>query len=374
MESHQFDNLTKQLAAGLTRRRALRFGSSLPFLGGVLGLLLGDRPTAADPGDPERGSSHRRKRRKRRHDPGGDKDHRHGKRKTKGKGKKRKRRAVPASPPGGPTCAQTCAGNTICESGACQPCDVCQDGSCAFLTVLAALAAMPPPATIRICPGAYSGNLSLGGDVTLIGAGDGDDPSANTIIQANTPDIPVVDIPLSGIGGQKVTLEGLRITGGHGEFGSGVSTNLNGGGVLTMRFCTVIGNKSDQFAGGVHDTIISSGITHLIGCTIRDNSTGIAGGGYCLLGKATLTDCVVAGNTASNGGGITILGGTLILENTLVGGTSAENANTAVTFGGGGIYKQGGTVELRNGSLVCGNVPDQCFQFSDPACQDTCPA
>jgi hypothetical protein len=124
-----FDRFTTSLAAAGTRRALLRLLSVLP-LGGALAAALAAGPTAADPGDPEQGSSRRRHRRKTRNarQSGDDKHNRKGQRKGQGKSKKGQTSACRPE-----STARTCAGKcatVVNNCGTRVDCGPCACGSC----------------------------------------------------------------------------------------------------------------------------------------------------------------------------------------------------------------------------------------------------
>ena len=318
---------------------------------------------------------------------------------------------------GGETC-DVCTGDEFCLDGDCvvPPCTVCASG-CPFTSVQDAIDAAQPGDTITICAGTYlgpNGVVDIDKNLTVIGAGDGDDPSANTILDADGT-ATVVRVR----GTRTVTLQGLRITGGQESSNGG---GINNAGDLTTSGCTVTGNRGTMNIGGpggifsagpltMTDCTVSANVTpsanaggiraiggplSLNGCTITGNE-GFVGGIAIDVIMATITDTTIADNRANasgsaNGGGIRVDQGTLDLIQSSVSGNQAStvgggiiNANGTVTLTessvtdntagttGGGIQNDGGTVTLDAASLVCDNAPDQCVGFSDPACQDTCP-
>ena len=268
-----------------------------------------------------------------------------------------------------------CPPDHLClDSGVCQPCDVTCPGSPCGNLVQNAVTTHPAQTTFVICPGEYVGNLSLQRDLTVIGAGDGDDASANTILRGtgsiNSTQYPVVAI--SNLS-QAVTLRHLRITGGN----SGISHR---GAALTVGDCTLIGNVIHGLGGGLNTGAAST--AEMARCTIQNNRafrglgtdpfTRGVGGGIRNAAQMTLRDCVIAQNSAEISGAGIYNEGTLTLLHTVVGPLNAVDLGRD----GGGIVNTGpGTVTLADGSLVCGNTPNQCSGFSDPVCDGpTCPS
>jgi hypothetical protein len=223
------------------------------------------------------------------------------------------------------------------------PCDVCGSG-CPFSRLEVAIASVSPGATLTVCPGTYVESLIIGKDLTLIGAGPGADPAANTILRG-TGTGSVLTI-LNSV----VTLRRLRITGGHaGDNGGGI----NNAGDLTMTGCTVIENTAAGRGGGIFNV---ANLT-LTNSTVRGNmATGIGGGIYNDGGALRLTTCTVRGNTAVSGAGVANGDlGTAELTDSTVNDNRAESSGTGNAHGGGLINV--GTLTLTN-CTVSGNTSD----------------
>lgn len=346
MKSLSFDHLVTTFATEGTRRGLLRLLALLPLVGTLARLL-----------DEESDAARRRHRRQGHHHPGKHKDHRKGKRRgprrcakfgqkikkhrrrpcCKGLIKNSARRCVQCV-----TTAQcTTALNTICEDGSCQPCDVCTSG-CAFTSVQAAIDFNAPQLqTIRVCPGTYTGDLTIVRNLSLIGAGDAADATSNTILQGSGTDSVVSISNLA----QTVTLQSLRITGGN-DGGGGVS---HFGASATITNCTVIGNHAPGGGGGIQNF---NGSMALSGCTVSGNSNSDDGGGINNGGQLTVTDCIFTGNTANQGGALFNAAGTATITNSDLTGNTANDQ-------GGAIFVFGGTVTL-NASNVSNNTPNNC--------------
>ena len=230
-------------------------------------------------------------------------------------------------PPPAPCAA--CTATQLCEDGICRDCDlVCgtQEPAACGAALRTAITTATPGATIRLCPGTYSGGeLRITQDLTLIGAGDDADSATNTILQ-QTRTFSVVSIFESGI---DVTLRSLRITGGRTFVGGGID-NVNPGDTLTLIASTVTGN------------------------------TATVGGGIFTAGTLELFGSTVIGNTAD------AYGGGIVNENVFGGGTASLDAasrvtgNTAPDGEGGGIANDRGTVTLVNEQIVTDNTGGNC--------------
>ena len=261
----------------------------------------------------------------------------------------------------GGTLSCGCPANQIClRSGVCQPCTVTCTGTPAECGA-ALQTAMQAGGTVYVCPGTYPGTLDQGftltTSVSVIGAGEGDDPASNTILEANGGFQVLLIIDFSP-GDDLVVLERLRFIGG--ASGRGIQ---HGGTTLRMTECTVSGSTSVNEAGG-GIVVRELSTAELTRCTIRDNhATDIngSGGGIWTRGTTTLTDCLVEANTAQvAGGGLYIVEGTT----TLTGSTQVRGNHAVVntSSAGGGIYVSGGTLEIAETCRVTDNETLQAGQ------------
>jgi hypothetical protein len=281
-----------------------------------------------------------------------------------------------------------CPAGFVCQAGRCTACTVTCDAPnhvCAGADLQAKLDA---GGTVAVCPGRYTlpvvnntpTSFTLNANVTVIGAGQGDDPATSTILDGEQRDS-VVFVA----GGVTAALEGLRVTGGSAAGGGGLFSDA---GTLTLTACTVIGNT---FVGGLGAA--GGGITNrdgaltLIDSTVTENRapTGEGGGIFqSNAGTLTLINSVVSKNQSrrvqgigGKGGGISNFGTITITATSTITGNVADaegggifNAGT-ITFDGsgsvtrntaadgGGIFNSGGNVTL-NSSSVTGNTPNNC--------------
>ncbi|MFN8662884.1 MAG: hypothetical protein U0075_13395 [Thermomicrobiales bacterium] len=254
-------------------------------------------------------------------------------------------------------CGNDCGANAICVDGVCQACDVTCTGSAEDCGAALQAALSGSKATIYVCPGTYRGGFTIGRPVTVIGAGQGDDPTRDTILHGGGTQ--QVLIGNTGLVFPPV-LRRLHITGGFINFTRGGGIWVIGS--LTMEDCTVADNRGGSGAG-IHcphgDLVMTrctvrnnhppadafyeswGGGLHayrsvLTDCTITDNSSDLGGGIFALPSSHTLLGkTVVAGNTAKWGGGIWT---DLINDVSLTIGEECRiTGNTALPGQGGGI-------------------------------------
>lgn len=211
-----------------------------------------------------------------------------------------------------------CGARELCVDDLCLACDVvCEtpNRTCAGEALQTALAA---GGSIHVCPGRYTGGFVINASVSLTGAGSGDDPATNTI--------------LDGLGTQRVvkvnqaptptlaSFSRVRIQGGSDEGGAGLDAD-------------------------------ASTEVNLVACTVADNfgtDPDSEGGGLQVNGTLRMTDCLVERNEAGEGGGIFVDNGTTVLRNTII------RNNAAIR--GGGVYVDTGSLLLEPGTLVTGNT------------------
>lgn len=159
-----------------------------------------------------------------------------------------------------------------------------------------------------------------------------------------------------------VTLSGMTITGGHTTSTSdGVGGGIqNFGSTLTLRSVHVAGNTAGT-AGGIFNNF---GTLNIINSTISNNIAnrpGDAGGGIDnRSGTLTITNSTISGNIAAEGvfcgGGILSSGN----DSSVTITNSTITNNIASEVSGGGVFKRGGTVTIRNTIIAANNffIPD----------------
>jgi predicted outer membrane repeat protein len=303
MDTKRFDTFTQSLSPGASRRG---------LLAGLASGLLATVPLAfSDEDAAAKKGKCKKKRRK--------------------NGKKRKcKGCTPTS----------CRQGQLCHAGTCHACDVlCPSGNCAVAELQAVIDA--PGGTLYVCPGRYTGHLTLSPTtpLTLIGAEDGADPKTSTILDGQGTGRVVTIFEFAAA----VTLKDLRITGGRESVGGGVH---HAAARLTMSDCTVTDNSADSGGGGIY----SPSTLEMTRCTVGNNhSPGGNGGGILTGGPLTLTDCLIEDNDGGRGGGIYAADGS-----TTLAGSTAVRGNEAVI--GGGIYAGGGDVQIEPTCRVTDNT------------------
>jgi hypothetical protein len=229
-------------------------------------------------------------------------------------------------------CGNVCSGGTpICEAGVCvPPCgDVCANG-CEFASVQPAINAATAGDVIDICAGAFFGEITINKNLTLQGAGQGNNPANDTILLGDGAGSAVTVTAMTN-----AVLLGLRVSGG--------------------------GGATD--GGGIH--IQNSGTLTLIDSTVAGNTPTGNGGGIYNEGFLNANGSTVSGNTATEGGGIYNAPASTINFN--AASSVTDNEATAGPGFGGGILNVG-TVVCPVGGVVTGNDPDNCVDNGGNGC------
>ncbi len=188
---------------------------------------------------------------------------------------------------------------------------------------------------------AFSGDLDLTGNLTIVGAG-----KTDTIIDAGD-----LDRVFHILTGANVVLRNMTIRNGLSLFAGGIWNRGN----LTLDNVIVADNVASNLAapasGNGGNILVDHGTLTLTNSSIQNGTANGNGGGlYSLESTVSLTNAVISGNTAVlSGGGIVIDRG----EVTLTGSTVQSNSVTAGS--GGGAYNQAGTLTL-NTSFVSSNT------------------
>ncbi len=216
--------------------------------------------------------------------------------------------------------------------------------------------------TLSLCAGTWYLRLEVSAsDFALLGAGSGstvlDGDSTASVIQAYT-------------GASVLTLEGLTLTGGGGNYGGGIDGSTHALDV-TLDDVVIRGCTASSDGGGIYlvnslleatDLVLdanaatSSGggaylygvTTEIEGLTVTSNAAGYLGGGvYLGASTAVIDDAVIAGNQGQYGGGLGLYYASASLTDADVGGNVA-------TYWGGGGYVYASAIALAS-SRVYGN-------------------
>jgi hypothetical protein len=372
------DALSRLVAAIQTRRTAIRNAAS-----GAVALAFGAGPDGAEARNRHRNRKRRQRRRRRR---------RH---QCKG-GTSRCGLAcvdLQNDPDNCGRCDRECDAGEACRVGVCG-CDVCDDeDACPFQTLQAAVDAAGPNSMITICKGEYDGNVVIGKNLSLVGAGPDDtelegEGAGSVVTIAQSAVVTIRGVTISGGAGTlddgllmgggvfnegtltlidsaivrnradqgggilnsnagTLTLDGVAIAQNESDIAGGI-LNLPGGDLTISNGSTIAGNRADITSGGIHN----GGLLSVSGSTIRDNHAEDNGGGMIndLGGLATLSATRVADNTSGrNGGGLFIVFGLVTLENgsLVTQNTAAEN--------GGGVFNESANAVIISGSAIRDN-------------------
>ena len=215
----------------------------------------------------------------------------------------------------------------------------CGDGDC---SVRDALASVGGGGTVELPPGFYTlsvagpggleeGDLDLTRPVTVTRSAEG-----GVFLDASGLDDRVVQID----GGAGVTLEGLTLLGGHGNFRGGGVRVVTGS--VALIDVTIVGGSVGEGGGGLS---VAKGATAIVARSLLlDNNTRGTGGGIEIAGAAEIVDSTIAGNTARVGGGIDVRNAHVVLENVTIAKNRARES-------GGGI-RASGSVVLRSATVA----------------------
>ncbi|SEG79247.1 hypothetical protein SAMN05216223_111120 [Actinacidiphila yanglinensis] len=160
-------------------------------------------------------------------------------------------------------------------------------------------------------------------------------------------------VVVTGNGSLTVTASVIR--GNSANYGGGVS--VFNGSQAQFTASTVSANTAANNGGG----LVNDGTLVLNATQVSGNTAGNAGGGIANIGTLTLNASNLTNNTTPNGPGAGLANGVPGVS----GGTSTVNVsnitnNTAGGTNPGGVYNNGGTVNLRI-SRVAANTPNNCL-------------
>ncbi len=225
--------------------------------------------------------------------------------------------------------------------------------------------------TVQVSAGTYNELIIMKNGVILKGAGAGDNPSVNSIIDGGDTGTVITTNNIDSTS----RLDGFFITGGHGKFGGGMynkdsslqitncifsgnSTDLEGAGMSNdnsfpnLINCRFINNIANYIGGGMFNYNNSS--PTLLNCEFISNAASVDSGGGMAnsIASPILINCIFSGNTASQvGGAISNLLSSPVLINCTFSGNSVVNI-------GGGIYNEVNSHPTVINSILWGNTPD----------------
>lgn len=247
-------------------------------------------------------------------------------------------------------------------------------GTCTLRAAVQAADQSTVPVNITIPAGTYTltiapsgpddsstGDLHIGGTVTLVGAG-----QSSTIVQnGSTPPDRVFGV----LGGATVSMSGLTVRNGNVTgFGGGIANEGN----LTLSGVTVSGNTASLPGGGVDNF---SGSLTLSGSTVSNNSApsggGIAmenfGGSLSASGSRVVDNTATGGSSGAFGGGIAVdaNNSTVSLDRTAVNSNLVFGGSATGAGGGIAISAVNVTLTLTNAAVSGNSVFGGSAGFAD---------
>lgn len=238
-------------------------------------------------------------------------------------------------------CGHACPANNLCLAGVCTACTVTCAAADHTCDTAALQTALNNGGTVVVCPGLYSGSIAVAdlAALTIIGAGDEDDPATNTVLRS-----------LSITGVTTFAMSQVRVRGFVNDascpFPSGISISGSG---ATLTDCAIaaIGPKFCNTRSA-----FTSSTVEMVKCLVTGSYRYFYGGLLVDGGKLTLRGSTFRQNyTLDDGGGLRAINGAVVklLDGTTVTDNRADGD-------GGGIYAvAGSTVTISNDSSVTGN-------------------
>ncbi|MFT4039051.1 MAG: right-handed parallel beta-helix repeat-containing protein [Thermomicrobiales bacterium] len=279
----------------------------------------------------------------------------------------------------GGTCG--CAAGSLCYQSTCRSCTVnCASNPIACGNDLSQK--LIDGGTIYVCPGTYGGPFDITTPTTLIGAGPGDDPASNTILDGRQVGTTVVVSASATLAQAQVTgrraivdaaggiqiqnvdvqITDCKIKNNQGVKGGGIGVE-NANARLRLNSSIVEGNSALDWGGGIY--LYNTKKSFITDCIIDGNAqttgpTGSGGGGLAINNAGegvNITRTRFTRNSAKRNGGGGIHGyfGKVVLDpSTVITDNSTEGATQA-----GGILQEAGLLQT-NGATIENNTPLNC--------------
>jgi predicted outer membrane repeat protein len=226
-------------------------------------------------------------------------------------------------------------------AGTCTACTVTCGAADHICDGAALQTALSGGGTVVACPGLYTGTISVTSipSVTLVGAGDGADPAANTVLR----DLIVSSVTAFAM--SHVRVHGFARSGCEDSNGISISGS---GAILTN--CT-IADIGPKYCDAV--SAFTSSTVEMVDCLITGGYLSNYGGLQISGGQLIIRGSAIRQNyTLADGGGLHVRNDAVVK---LLDGTTVTN-NKADQLGGGIYATSGGTVTISSDSSVTGNT------------------
>lgn len=206
-------------------------------------------------------------------------------------------------------------------------------GGGGYDTIVAAVTAAPPDATVQVCPGTYVENIVIERNLTLRGSGAEvttiDGGGVESTLYVDSVDLTLVDFTITN------GMAHLNPLGGAGTCGGGLASEYSNGQQITIDDCVFTNNQASLGAAICADGTTGSNDADVVlnRVMIHDNNASANGAGIFSYSDLVLNDCELVDNVAGNhGGGLYLSYGVA----TVNGGVVRNN----VAMEGGGAYLQ----------------------------------
>lgn len=222
-------------------------------------------------------------------------------------------------------------------------------GSGEVLTSLQLAVSRAEPGDVLTVEGICVGSAVVQKDLVVVGHGTAEQPTATLAGDGWSSVLQVT---------ATVELRDLRISGGGGVLGGGISNY----GTVTLVDTAVTDNVAERGGGISNQGTVRMTGTSTVARNVVLGSTGRDGSGAGIRNRGVLVlqdTASVAGNDAGSGGtagGVANIGGEVVLEgsSSVVGNVAGDDGGFGAGTGGG-IASEGGAVHLRGASTVADN-------------------